>query len=146
MEISKAEIAKRYTPDEFFDLLLNIVSHRCSVPAHQIIAPDKATGSRRSERVVARRYVMMFLKELTFLSLAEIGRRVGNRDHSTVIHALQAFEDSMYDPARKLQTKKDVLKIIELIEEHINKEEAQILINENAKSIKVPGWWDLSLV
>jgi chromosomal replication initiator protein len=57
--------------------------------------------SARRARVVARpRQVAMYLsRELTPQSLPEIGRRFGNRDHTTVIHAIRQIEAlSLFDP------------------------------------------------
>jgi chromosomal replication initiator protein len=56
---------------------------------------DKAEmASKRRVRAVARpRQVAMYLaKVMTPRSLPEIGRRFGNRDHSTVIHAVRTVE------------------------------------------------------
>ena len=51
--------------------------------------------STRRSRVVARpRQIAMYLsKNLTSRSLPEIGRRFGNRDHTTVIHAVKKVEE-----------------------------------------------------
>ncbi|MFW5833194.1 MAG: chromosomal replication initiator protein DnaA [Pseudomonadota bacterium] len=56
-------------------------------------------GSKRRSRVVARpRQVAMYLaKQLTPRSLPEIGRRFGNRDHTTVMHAVKKVEELMRD-------------------------------------------------
>jgi len=53
--------------------------------------------SQRRSRIVARpRQVAMYLaKTLTPRSLAEIGRRFGGRDHTTVIHAVRQIEKLM---------------------------------------------------
>jgi chromosomal replication initiator protein len=51
--------------------------------------------SERRARAVARpRQVAMFLaKQLTTRSLPEIGRKFGNRDHTTVMHAVRKIEE-----------------------------------------------------
>jgi len=50
-------------------------------------------SARRSARIAAARQVATFLcRELTDLPLAAIGRRVGGRDHSTVLYALRRVE------------------------------------------------------
>jgi chromosomal replication initiator protein len=48
------------------------------------------TSQRRSVEVARPRQVAMYLcKQRTPKSLPEIGRRFGNRDHTTVIHAIR---------------------------------------------------------
>jgi chromosomal replication initiator protein len=59
--------------------------------------------TRKREIVVARQVAMYFAKEYTNLSLKSIGYHFGNRDHSTVIHALTAVSDMM-DTDRKFNT------------------------------------------
>lgn len=56
--------------------------------------PRSEMKSARRSRCVARpRQVAMYLaKQLTPNSLPEIGRRFGNRDHTTVIHAVKQIE------------------------------------------------------
>jgi chromosomal replication initiator protein len=46
------------------------------------------TSARRARQVARPRQVAMYLaKQITQRSLPEIGRRFGNRDHTTVMHA-----------------------------------------------------------
>ena len=54
-------------------------------------------SSARRARVVARpRQVAMYLaKQITQRSLPEIGRRFGNRDHTTVMHACSRVSELM---------------------------------------------------
>ena len=48
----------------------------------------KILGKTRSQETVAARQIVMFLtRSLTNLSLKNIGRELGGRDHSTVIHS-----------------------------------------------------------
>jgi chromosomal replication initiator protein len=56
--------------------------------------PEIEMISHRRQRHVARpRQVAMYLtRELTPMSLPEIGRRFGKRDHTTVIHAIKTVE------------------------------------------------------
>lgn len=63
------------------------------VALHYGIPADEMKSSRRA-RVVARpRQVAMYLaKQMTCQSLPEIGRRFGNRDHTTVLHAVRQIE------------------------------------------------------
>ncbi|HEY8400847.1 MAG TPA: chromosomal replication initiator protein DnaA [Cytophagaceae bacterium] len=56
--------------------------------------------TRKREIVIARQVAMYFAKEYTNMSLKSIGYHFGNRDHSTVIHALTSVNDLM-DTDRK---------------------------------------------
>ena len=50
-------------------------------------------SSRRTANVVRPRQIAMYLaKTLTLRSLPEIGRRFGERDHTTVLHAVRKIE------------------------------------------------------
>ncbi|MFC2124662.1 helix-turn-helix domain-containing protein, partial [Bacteroidota bacterium] len=57
---------------------------------------DLKDKTRKKEIVIARQVAMYFSKDYTNHSLKSIGYHFGNRDHSTVIHAVQSVND-MYD-------------------------------------------------
>ena len=58
---------------------------------------DRLSG-RRNRSIVRPRQIGMYLaKQLTSRSLPEIGRRFGNRDHTTVLHAIRKIEQLMSD-------------------------------------------------
>lgn len=55
-------------------------------------------SERRSRAVARPRQVAMYLcRELTLRSLPAIGSSFGNRDHTTVIHAIKRVEQLMAD-------------------------------------------------
>ena len=59
-----------------------------AVAAHFELPVESLRGRRRTSGVALARQVAMFItKQLTPLTLIEIGRRFGNRDHSTVLYA-----------------------------------------------------------
>lgn len=65
-----------------------IAEIQAKVAARFGIPELEMTSARRSDDVVRPRQVAMFLsRELTRHSMPMIGRRFGNRDHTTVIHA-----------------------------------------------------------
>lgn len=67
-------------------------------------------SSRRTRTVVRPRQIAMYLsKTMTPRSLPEIGRRFGNRDHTTVLHAVRKIED-MIKTDRGFADEVDVLK------------------------------------
>jgi chromosomal replication initiator protein len=54
------------------------------------------TSARRARAVARPRQVAMYLaKQLTSRSLPEIGRKFGNRDHTTVMHAVARVAELM---------------------------------------------------
>lgn len=60
------------------------------------VSPEALQSAKRTKSLTVPRQVAMFLiKELFDLSLVEIGRLFGGRDHSTVIHSISKVEESM---------------------------------------------------
>ncbi len=55
----------------------------------QLTLSDLKSRKRDRQTALARQVAMYLLKEATSCSLAQIGLELGNRDHSTVIHACQ---------------------------------------------------------
>ena len=73
------------------------------VAAHYNIRPSEMASNRRAQAVVRPRHVAMYLaKQLTTRSLPEIGRRFGNRDHTTVMYAIRRIE-SLWPKDRRAQ-------------------------------------------
>ncbi|MGK6320573.1 chromosomal replication initiator protein DnaA [Sphingomonas sp. DT-204] len=65
-----------------------------AVSAHFDLKPVDLLSARRAVAVARPRQIAMYLaKRLTTRSLPEIGRKFGNRDHSTVIHAVKRIEE-----------------------------------------------------
>jgi chromosomal replication initiator protein len=72
--------------------ILRIVSRHFAVSKADILS------DRRHRSVVRPRQIGMYLaKQLTARSLPEIGRRFGNRDHTTVLHAIRKIDKEIGD-------------------------------------------------
>ena len=89
------EITIETTQEVLHDILrahdrrLTIEEIQRKVAEHWNIRLTDMTSSRRARAVARPRQVAMYLaKQLTSRSLPEIGRRFGNRDHTTVMHAV----------------------------------------------------------
>jgi chromosomal replication initiator protein len=66
------------------------------VAEHYNIRMTDMSSARRARNVARPRQVAMYLaKQLTSRSLPEIGRRFGNRDHTTVMHAVSRVAELM---------------------------------------------------
>jgi chromosomal replication initiator protein len=64
-----------------------------AVANHYHIELESMTSQGRSRKVTLPRQIAMYLaRELTNLSLPDIGRNFGGRDHSTVLHACRKVE------------------------------------------------------
>jgi len=71
------------------------------------IEPDQLKSKQRGKETVIPRQIAMYItREMTDLSLPEIGREMGGRDHSTVIHSINKIEEQLKnDPDMKNQIK-----------------------------------------
>lgn len=66
------------------------------VANHYAIKLSDMSSARRLRQVALPRQVAMYLsKKFTTLSLPEIGKNFGGRDHTTVIHAIKKIESDM---------------------------------------------------
>jgi len=69
-----------------------------TVSKHYGVNRGDLLSGRRNRSIVRPRQIGMYLaKLLTSRSLPEIGRRFGNRDHTTVLHAIRKIEQLMSD-------------------------------------------------
>ena len=63
------------------------------VAAHFHLTVADMTSANRERRIShPRQMAMAICREISSLSLSQIGKRFGGRDHSTVLHALDAVE------------------------------------------------------
>lgn len=78
------------------DRKLTIEEIQKKVAEHYNIRQTEMTSARRARAVARPRQVAMYLsKQLTTRSLPEIGRKFGNRDHTTVMHAVSRITELM---------------------------------------------------
>jgi chromosomal replication initiator protein len=78
------------------DRRLTIEEIQRKVAEHYNIRLTDMSSARRARAVARPRQVAMWLaKQLTQRSLPEIGRKFGNRDHTTVMHAVARIADLM---------------------------------------------------
>jgi chromosomal replication initiator protein len=88
------------------DLILSTVAEFTGISVTEI------TGDKRSRPVVESRHLAMYLaRELTDASLPKIGDRIGGRDHTTVLHAVDKItklmrqDRDMYNRVQRITTK-----------------------------------------
>lgn len=77
---------------------------------HYEVTPDAVKGrSRKRELVIPRQLTMFLAKKYTNIPATRIGKLIGSRDHSTVIHSIEQIE-------QRLKTEKDFVAAVEKIE------------------------------
>ena len=90
------------------DKIQNIVSNYYNISLSEMLS------QRRSRPLARPRQIAMYLaKKMTTRSLPEIGRRFGNRDHTTVIHAVRKVEELR---SKDLSFDEDVQLLIRMLE------------------------------
>ena len=114
------EINQEMVDDLLKDLLrssqkrVNIEEIQKRVSQHFNVKMSDMSSARRSRTIARPRQVAMYLsKNLTSRSLPEIGRRFGNRDHTTVIHAVKKVEELR---EKDLSFDEDVQLLIRMLE------------------------------
>lgn len=77
-------------PDVLFELeqLGEVVMHVTGIDHKRIVAP-----TRKREVVVARQLICYYARKVTKASYIEIGAYLGDRDHSTAMHAEATLRD-----------------------------------------------------
>ena len=71
---------------------------------------DLSSKSRKQHTVLARQMAIYICHELSSLSLNKIGKHFGNRDHSTVIHAIKKINEKMLESA-EIKNDYDIIKL-----------------------------------
>lgn len=62
---------------------------------YALTVSDLSSKSRKQHTVLARQMAIYICHELSALSLNKIGKQFGNRDHSTVIHAIKKIKEKL---------------------------------------------------
>jgi chromosomal replication initiator protein len=79
------------------------------------MSPDVIRGSRRDKKTAYVRQIAMYLlREQTNTRLAEIGRILGGRNHSTIVHGCDRI-------AAELSTNQQTTRMIEEIRKSLKK-------------------------
>lgn len=85
-----------------------------AVASHYQVDVESMTSKGRSRKVTLPRQIAMYLsRELTNLSLPDIGRNFGGRDHSTVLHAcrkVEKIQDSDQSMKKSLMQLREMIK------------------------------------
>ena len=107
LALVREALAPYRRPDDARKSLARIVGEVCR--QYQVTRAELAS-SRRTARVVLPRHVAMYLcRRHTDAPLGVIGKELGGRDHSTVVHALGAIEE-------RLRTDAELRAVVSMLE------------------------------
>jgi chromosomal replication initiator protein len=107
LALVREALAPYRRPDDARKSLARIVGEVCR--QYQVTRAELAS-SRRTARVVLPRHVAMYLcRRHTEAPLGVIGKELGGRDHSTVVHALGAIEE-------RLRTDAELRAVVSMLE------------------------------
>ena len=74
-------------------------------------SPDVLRGLTRKANISSARQVSMFIvREITGMSMEEIGREFSGRDHSTVVYSINAIQKRLDTDTRLKETVEDIIK------------------------------------
>ncbi len=103
-DIISPNVTKQVTPQ----LIINVVAE------HFGIKPDDITSKKRNSEFVQPRQICMYLcRKLTEESLQSIGKALGKKDHTTVIHGIDKITE-------EIQTNEELKNRIDIIMKKIN--------------------------
>ena len=72
------------------EFIISEVSNYFTIPTKELL------GQKREREIVQARQIAMYLiRQLTDLSLPDIGKEVGKKEHSTVLHAIKKVEERL---------------------------------------------------
>ena len=112
LELAKQALKDIISPDEKKvitpEYIISVVSE------HYGVTPADLSGNKRNSKIVMPRQVAMYLcREIISTPLKNIGKALGNRDHTTVMHGIEKIEN-------ELQNDDNLKNTIDILKKKIN--------------------------
>ncbi len=115
MELAKEALADMISPNMRREITVEYISE--TVADHFGITVKDLLSSKRNSNIVFPRHICMYLcRELTGNSLADIGRILGNRHHSTILHSIELIEKKL----KNSQDNEELKKTLDVLNKKIN--------------------------
>lgn len=112
LELAQDALKDIISPDEKKEVTPSYIIE--VVAEHFNINPDDITSKKRNSEFVLPRQISMYLcREMTDTSLVNIGKLLGKKDHTTVLHGVNKI-------AEEITTNKELAAKIEIIKKKIN--------------------------
>lgn len=81
---------KHGTPPNFYTQIIKTVAHKFNISIKDLLSHYRNTCF-----VVPRQVAMYLAHDLMRISYPQIGRKIGNRDHTTALHAVRRISEKM---------------------------------------------------
>lgn len=112
LELAEQALKDIISPDEKKvitpEYIISVVSE------HYNVTPNDLSGNKRNSKIVVPRQVAMYLcRDLIDTSLKTIGKCLGNRDHTTVMHGIEKIE-------REMETNDNLKNTVDILKKKIN--------------------------
>lgn len=115
MELAKEALADMINPNMRKEITVEYISE--TVADHFGITVKDLLSSKRNSNIVFPRHICMYLcRELTGNSLADIGSKLGNRHHSTILHSIELIEKKL----KNGQDNEELKKTLDVLNKKIN--------------------------
>lgn len=108
MELAKEALSDMINPNIKRQITIDYIME--TVADHFSITVKDLLSSKRNTNIAYPRQICMYLcRELTTSPLAEIGNKIGNRHHSTILHGVEIIEKKIAEDNEELIKTLDVL-------------------------------------
>ena len=115
MELAKEALTDMISPGTRREITVEYIAE--TVADHFGITVKDLLSSKRHSNIVFPRHICMYLcRDLTSNSLADIGSRLGNRHHSTILHSIELIEKKL----KNGQENKELKKTLDVLNKKIN--------------------------
>ena len=109
MDLAKEALSDKINPDIKRPITIDYILE--TVADHFGITVKDILSNKRSSNIAYPRHICMYIcRELTTSPLAEIGNKLGNRHHSTVLHSVEIIENKIAENDAETIQNIDVLK------------------------------------
>ena len=75
------------------------------------VTPAEIRGMRRTANISSARQTAIYVvREITGMSMEDIGKEFGGRDHSTIVYSLKSMENNLNNDRHLKETVEDIIK------------------------------------
>ena len=126
MELAKEALADMVTSNNIVkEITVEYIAE--TVADHFGITVTDLLSSKRNSNIVFPRHICMYLcRELTENSLSDIGSKLGNRHHSTILHSIELIEKKL----KNAQNSEELRKTLDVLNKKINPQYCGLLIHK----------------